>query len=488
MTRLPLALAGLVLAAAPAAADVTPREVWDGWLATLEEGEAEVATRSVEETGDGLVVTGLSIVSGNDDGGSYALEIDELSLAANGDGTVGVTVTPEYPLVLSGTDDDGAEHETHLLVRHPDLDMTVAEEDGMRQHAFAAPEIRVAIIQVLEDGEPLDLSGTLVFQDAVGNYDTGDAGMGQSAFAAARIAFEMEGSDPESGEDFTASVDVEGFDSANMLQIVGTDTAGLARRLPDDETIEGSFSAASTTFDFESVSAAETAALAGKLGPSDAHLGLSAEGLSYSTESQDLALTFSGSSIPLPEVTFAVGSTNLGFKAPLLADEDPQPFALRMSLLDFALDDGLWNMVDPAGILPRDPGAITLDLSGEMVVDEDIQARTADDAGDEFRSLALNTARVAFADAEVDAAGNLSLEESPAGDTFPVGQIDVTLTGATRLLERLVQAGIIPQQQATGTRMMLSMFAAPGDTDGELVSTIRFTEDGHVFVNDQQVR
>ena len=487
MFRLPLALAGLMIAAAPAAADVTPREVWDGWLATLEE-EAQVSTQSVDETGGGLIVRGLSITAGDDEDGSYSVEIDEISLTGNDDGTVDVSVSPQYPIVLRGTDDDGTEEETRLLVRHPDLEMTVSDEGGMRQHAFSAPEIRVVIEEVVEDGEPLDLAGELIFEDAIGNYDIGETGNGASAFAAERVAFDLNGTDADTGEAYTATVDVETFDSSNLLQIVGADTARAARELPEDGSIDGSFSTASTTFEFESTGPDETAAFSGSLGPGETGLSLSADGLSYDSEGQSLALTFSGSSMPLPEVTIGIDRTSIGLQVPLLEDEEPQPYAFNVSLLDVALDEGLWNMVDPAGILPRDPGTIVLDLSGEMDVDRDVQARMADDAGDEIRSVELNTARVAIADAEVEASGRLTLHSSPVGTTLPVGQIEVMLTGVTRLLERLAQAGILPQERAMGTRMMLNMFATPGDAEGQLVSTIRFAEDGSVFVNDQQVR
>ena len=489
MTRLPLALAGLLMAATPAAADVTPREVWDDWLVSLEEGEGEVSTQSLEETGDRVVVTGLSLRSGSAGDDSYSVEIDEIVLAQNDDGTVAVSVSPEYPVVLSGTDDEeGVEQETHLTVRHPNLGMTVSEEAGTLQHAFSAPEIRVVIERVLEDGEPLDLSGQLVLEDAEGRYDIGEATDAESTFSAASIAFDMSGTDPENGEAYTATIGMQGFDSANVLPILGTDPAGLARELPEGESLEGSFSAESTSFSFESESETETSALSGALARGETNVGLSTDGLTYSTTGQDLQMAFSGSSVPLPEVTVAIGEADLGFEVPILAQEEPQPYAFEVSMLDVSLDEGLWNMMDPAGILPRDAGEISLDISGEMDVDRDVQARTADDAGDEVRSIELDTARIAFAGAELDATGNLVLSDSSAVEKLPVGQIDVTLTGAMQLLDRLVQAGILPQEQATGARMMLSMFATPGAEDGALVSAIRFTEDGHVFVNDQQVR
>jgi hypothetical protein len=191
----------------------------------------------------------------------------------------------------------------------------------------------------------------------------------------------------------------------------------------------------------------------------------------------------------MPQLTLGAGSTSLALTVPILASEEPQPYALGVSLLDVALDDGLWNMVDPAGILPREPGEVTIDIAGDIAVEEDVDARAmADDASDELRSLNINAARIAFADAEVGASGDLTVEQSPLGTPLLVGEIGITLTGGMQLLDKLVQAGIVPEEQAMGTRMMLGMFAQPGATEEELVSRIRLTEDGRVFVNDQQVR
>lgn len=486
MSRLSLALAALLMAAAPATADVTPREVWDGWLASLDGNEADITTSSVEETGGDIVVTGLSISAETDDGGRYALAVDEVALVQNGDGTVGVTVSPEYPIVLGGTDTDGVETETHLRVAHPDLKMTVAD-DGTT-HVFSAPSIRIAIEKIMENGEPLDMSGSLALSDTDGQYDVGGDEGAESRFSAAEITFDLAGTDPDTSEPFTARVGLQGFDSTNVLQLFGVDTATLARRLPEGSSLEGGFTTDSASFSFLSETESEKAAFSGTLGPGRTRLGISGAGLDQVTETSDVALSFSGSSIPLPELTLEVADASVGLRVPLLAKEEVQPYGLSLSMLGVALDEGLWNMVDPAGILPRDPGEIEVDLSGDMLVEQDVDARDMSDGGDEVRSMLINTARLAIAEAEIDAGGELQIEQTAEGIPSPTGRIDVTLTGATRLLDRLVQVGIVPQQQAMGARMMLSMFATPGTTDDELVSAIRFTEDGHVFVNEQQVR
>ena len=62
------------------------------------------------------------------------------------------------------------------------------------------------------------------------------------------------------------------------------------------------------------------------------------------------------------------------------------------------------------------------------------------------------------------------------------------LTGGNGLLDTLVGLGLLPEEQAMGARMMLGLFARPGDGPDTLVSTIEVKEDGSVLANGQRVR
>ena len=231
-----------------------------------------------------------------------------------------------------------------------------------------------------------------------------------------------------------------------------------------------------------------------------------------------MALSFSGSSLPLPEVTLDIARSTILFTTPLLASAEPQPYAFSMAMDGVAVDEGVWNMFDPAAILPRDPGTLTVDVSGDMVLTDDLgTTEMAEAAPGEIRTVSLNAARLAMLGSEVAATGDLTMNEAGAGEAgaaeatpgatpgappgatettpeatpgavLPVGQIEVTLKGASELIDRLVQVGVVPEEQAMGARMMLGMFAKPAAAEGEMVSTIRFAEDGGIFVNDQQVR
>src|SRR5690606_28149618 len=116
----------------------------------------------------------------------------------------------------------------------------------------------------------------------------------------------------------------------------------------------------------------ETATLRGTMGPSTTRITFADGAMRYDSRSEGGDLAVSGSSIPLPEVTIGLGAVEATLLAPLVADAAPQPYAFGMSLLGLALDEGLWNMIDPAGVLPRDPGEMLIDLAGEVILASDI--------------------------------------------------------------------------------------------------------------------
>jgi hypothetical protein len=61
------------------------------------------------------------------------------------------------------------------------------------------------------------------------------------------------------------------------------------------------------------------------------------------------------------------------------------------------------------------------------------------------------------------------------------------LVGGNGLLDKLVAMGLIPKDQAMGARMMMGMFARPGDGVDTLTSTIEFKDKG-LFANGQRLQ
>ena len=70
----------------------------------------------------------------------------------------------------------------------------------------------------------------------------------------------------------------------------------------------------------------------------------------------------------------------------------------------------------------------------------------------------------------------------------PTGSLDLTLVGGNGLIDKLVAMGLLPEEQAMGARMMMGLFAVPGDGEDSLKSKLEINEDGHVLANGQRLK
>ena len=184
---------------------------------------------------------------------------------------------------------------------------------------------------------------------------------------------------------------------------------------------------------------------------------------------------------------------------PVIESETMQDYAANLELSDFTMSDQLWSMIDPAGQLPRDPATLRVDLdgTGRLFLDlldpgevEDLEGR--DSVPGEVESLTLNALVLELAGARLSGEGAFTFDsddlESFGGAPAPEGTLDLRLVGGNALLENLVAMGLVPEDQASGMRMMMGLFARPGEGEDELVSRIEVTEDGQIIANGQRLK
>ena len=477
-----------VLAAGAAQADVTPREVWNDWIAAIEGGDATLSTDAIDEGRGTLTVTGLTMSSEIDDGG-YTVRIDRVEFAQEDDGTVSVTMSPEYRVTLTN-EAEAATSETVLRVSHPGLVMTVSGDEAERRHAYEAPELTVTVESATEVGEPIDLAAVVRLTEAAGHYDVreGDAASYDSRLSAAAMTAAVAGTDPDEGETFDFDLQMQDIVADNFTSFLGGDMAAIAARLRDGFSTEGALRYGELTYTLETESDDQTVNLRGGAESGEISAILSEDGLRYGGSNTGTTLVISGSTIPLPEVSLTMAESEIEFAMPVLAGEAAQDYDVTLRLVDVAVDEALWSMIDPAGVLPRDPASLVIDLSGQATLEEDMLTGDDDGAPGQVESLAIEEMRLSLAGAELTATGDLTFAQDAAPMPQPEGEIELRLVGGNALIDRLVQMGLVPQDQAMNARMMVGLFARPGDGADELVSTIRFVEDGGVLVNDQRVR
>lgn len=280
----------------------------------------------------------------------------------------------------------------------------------------------------------------------------------------------------------------------------------------------------------------------------DATMALSDKGLVYQIATDGLKMQVSSPQMPFP-ISYGITGASFDMQLPVLQQDAPQPFKFAYDLSGVTLGDEIWNLFDPQKTLPRDPASLELDVTGLMRVtrnlftsppasaqdagtdgstdgsageagpdttppadatdaatadgmaqdapaddaeaaanQDEMAAQTAEPSPFEPVEVAINRVALDMLGARVRANGNL---HAPEGGqmTTPVGRIHAEYVGVNGLLDKLTQLGLVAQEQASGLRMMLAMFAKPaGEGTDSLVSDIEFTEDGRILANGQPIQ
>ena len=131
-----------LLVAGPALADVTAQQVWDDWKAQMAVyGESAVTVGSETYENGVLTVTDLGFDVTGEDGSTATGNLPQLVLTENGDGTVTVTMSEEYPITITTPADPetGSDaSELDLAFRHTGLSMTVSGNPGALTYDLSA--------------------------------------------------------------------------------------------------------------------------------------------------------------------------------------------------------------------------------------------------------------------------------------------------------------------------------------------------------------
>ena len=502
--------------AAPAMADVTPEQVWENWLALLQGNGQTVTTESVARDGDALVVTGLTLGIAQE-GVTGEGTIEEMVFTDQGDGTVAITMSENYPISLTfdpPADEAGGEPTTITIdVTQPGLTILASGDTAETSYDFTAPTLTIALGSI--EGvaaEAIDTTAKAVLTNVTGTYLFA-AGEGEDAasdltsnFAAQNMTLTISGTDPDpspaEGEagagPSTVKVnmtvaDITGTTNGTLLSAAAM--ADMAAALQAGFATEGTINAGATTYDMEVTDATGLTKITGTGASSNLGFAMDATRLSYSAGAKGVAMTMSAPTIPFPQVNINYGEAAFNFLMPVGPTPEPADFAFVTRIVDLTVSDEIWAIFDPTAQLPRDPATLVIDTKGTAKLTTNLMDPTAMEAmGDappgELNSLDITELRAKIAGAELTGTGALTFDNTDlvtyGGMPAPTGKIDLKLVGGNTLMDKLVQMGLLPEDQAMGFRMMLSMFANATGED-ELSSVLEF-KDGGFFANGQQLQ
>ena len=497
-------IAATSLLAWPAAAEITPEEVWADWQRMIATYGMSLDVGSEQSTASAVTLTDVAMAFAFDEeGGTFNTLIPEMVFEARGDGTVEITISPEFDIDITGTDTEtGVPFAFTATTRQPGV-ATIASRNGdTTRYDYIGADASAVVNGIEVDGEMLDFTIEATLRGMTGSYEVteGTPRRFSSKNAGDALVVTVDGTDPEDpATTFDLNLTMNDYDSEGSGTISAlAGFADMSTMLTEGFATEWNLSHGAAEYTINGTGPTDRFSMTTTATGGDFAGVISPEGLAYGGGNTGVTVALSGSDIPFPQLTFSVAETEGRVAIPAVPSDEATDFGLLLRMIDLEVSEGIWGMFDPAGQLPRDPATLVVDLvgKGRWLVDvfDPAFAESAgpDDIPAEVEALTINQLQLTIAGAELTGDGAFEFDNTPGGPFAPAptpsGAINLELTGGNTLLDTLVNMGLLPQEQAMGTRMMLGLFARPGDGPDTLVSTIEVGEDGSVSANGQRIR
>ncbi|TNC49783.1 DUF2125 domain-containing protein [Rubellimicrobium rubrum] len=492
----------VALSAGPAFADVTAQQVWDDWKAQMGlYGEDAVTIGSESQEGDVLTVTDLGFDITGEDGSTATGNLPELVFTENGDGTVTVTMSEEYPITITTPADPGTGSEASeiaLALRQNGMTMTVSGDPGALTYDVAAARYAVELDRLSEGGSDVPAEALLAFNDVSGRYTSNTGTMRDLGYdlGAASMDLLIDATNPEDGSHLMLSGKVNTVATQAAVTLPLDPATDPEMLLMNGMAVDGGYTTANGSYMFEMTDSSGTSSGNFTTQGSEMSFRLSKDAVAYNSTAKNVALDVTTSAMPMP-ITASIAQYGITFEMPLSKTQAPAPWALGLNLTDLALNEEIWGMFDPQGLLPHDPASLVLDMTGtatllfDAVDPAQAEAMAAAEMPAQVNSADLNDLRITFGGAEITGSGAFTFDNSDLttfpGVPRPAGAVDLQLNGVNGLIDGLVALGLLPEDQVMGARMMLGAFTTPVGDD-QLTSRIEVTEDGQLLANGQRLQ
>lgn len=489
----------LALLAGPAMADLTAEEVLADQLAQMALYGLTVETEGQSRSGDVLTVDSLKAsASIPDENMIINMTMGGAIFTEQGDGSVVISYPDTIPLDIEVTGDAPDENVSlSMSINQTGLKNTASGSAEQLRYEFTGESASISDIKFTAPDEAgdidMDINVDMTNLLGVMNIGAGDVRPYDLDMTIGALKMLISVKDPGGEGNFDLNFDVANVDadySGSLAQQSIMDS--FAKTIASGNATRGTFKHGAATYDFKADGPEGGVEGSATIASGNFSFAMDENGLDYGGVSQGMNLTIGGSAIPLPPMSFKMAETGGRLKMPVVPGEDPQGFALALSLTGLEVDQILWSMIDPGGQLPRDAATLVIDTDGEIVLTQDIFAPEFAEQPimgppGQINALNLNALQLSLAGAELTGDGALTFDNS-VGIPMPAGVVNLMLKGGNGLLDKLVAMGLVPEDQAMGARMMTGMFARPGDGEDTLISTIEMKEDGSVLANGQRIR
>jgi len=488
------------LSAGPALAELTAADVWQSWQGQLSHYGYEI-TGTPQAGSDGIVIPDLGLTQDlPDDGGRIDLRMGRIALNETADGTVEVIYPRSMPVALAVTPSDDAPLTAILTLSQEDLSIIASGAPGEIDYAYSARSIGLGIGEVTFGGAPVEsLTGALRLEDFEGTSSMrrveGGRRIAQS-LSSGPLSYSLDLVDDETGAVFDFSGDAESMRHESRVHMPeDVDLSDMAAALENGFRVDSDLALGAGTGRFDFAEDGERITGNAQSGGLRIDGSLSREGLIYESDAEGLVVTTETDMFPMP-LTYAIDRAFARLELPVSPGEELQDFGLSVDFAGLDLPAALWSLIDPESTLPRDPANLAVDLTGTArlttnIFDEAELAaleQTGESPGD-LESLTLEKLALSAAGARLSGEGAIEIGKAEGLDMPPAeGTVDLRLEGGEGLLQKLVDIGLVPEDQAMTARMMASMFANAVEGEDTLTSRIEIEKDGTVTVNGQRMR
>jgi hypothetical protein len=483
------ALAFLMTGTAHAA--LTADQVWQSWKDAGAAVGLTISAATENNSGGVLTLNGVSIGAE----GVQGLTISDMTLTEQSDGSVAIVPGADVGVTMP------APAEGSVKLTHDGLTITAREADGGVAYDYAAAKLDV-VYDTTAPGVALDgsegpkvaSSGDVSFTNLSGTYsDTPGANRTFGwALKADTLAYTTNSDDPGLQLKQTSTSTTQGIDMAMTFALPST-IALTAIASPADFTTalnEGlAFTLSTKQGESSGTMKQENAMmpmdLVMKAGGGEGTVTFNKDTFSVMSTASGLDISSGPGMMPVP-VQVTSGPMQFDLTTPVIATEAGD-YAFLLKLSDFSLNEEAWAMFDPNAALPRDAAQIAIDISGKTTMDLPALV-AAEETGVPYvpavESLNITELGLQVAGAALAGTGTFTFDNS-MGMPMPLGEANITVTGANKLIDGLIATGLLSEDDAMGARMMMGMFMVPGANPDELTSKIEAKEGMQILVNGQ---
>ncbi len=489
----------LFLSTGSAFADVTPEQVWENWKAAGSQGDTAFNAESEARDGDTLVISGLSVAATADPAVTTEGVIEELRLKDLGDGTVEITMSDSYSMTITTPAIDGiappVSQVVTMTINAPGAVTIASGTPDAVSYAFSIPILDASVATTADAADPVDVQMSAV--NVAGSYlveGTAPMKIGGN-FAADSLALAVKGQSDAGSTDIDMTAAVGAIQSTFDATILEPEMMeDMAAAMAAGFGIHTDLQYGATSFSLNVVDDGSPVAISGGLESGKFVFGMDRNAFVYETGSKGLSITVSGAEIPFPEVNLSLGEGGFGVSIPTSPTDAPADFSFLAKLVDLAISEDVWGMVDPGGALSHDPATVIVDGKGTARLTTELFSDEAMGSGlppGELLTFDLTQLLAKFAGAELSGTGAFTFDNADL-ETFdglpaPTGTINLKIVGMNMLMDTLISMGLISEDDAMGARMMISMFANPGAGDDEFVSVLEFKDKGF-YANGQRLQ